>query len=146
MVFEHLDEPEVQLKEINRILKPGGKLIFHTPNALSYSTLGARLIPERVKERVVGLLQGRKKEDVFPTFYKINSRAKIEKLGQECGLQIRKIKMICSSAQFIMIPLIAILELLWIRVLMTEAMRSHRTNIIAILEKASYEERACSTL
>lgn len=136
MVFEHLNKPEVQLKEIHRILKPGGRLIFHTPNALSYSTLGARLIPERLKDRAVYLLQGREEEDVFPTFYRINSRARIEKLAQECGYRIKKIAMICSSAQFVMIPPIAILELVWIRILMTQRMRSHRTNIIAVLEKA----------
>lgn len=136
MVFEHLAKPEVQLKEIHRILKPGGTLIFHTPNAQSYSTLGARLIPERIKDKAVYLLQGRKEEDVFPTFYRINSRARIEKLGQECGYQIKKIKMICSSAQFVMILPIVILELIWIRILMAKHMKSQRTNIIAILQKA----------
>jgi len=135
MVFEHINRPEVQLREIYRILKPGGKLIFHTPNVLSYATLMARLVPERIKNKLVFLLQGRKDEDVFPAFYKINSKSKIEKLGKQAGFRIKKIMMVCSSAQFIIIPPIVFLELLWIRLLMTKRMKWLRTNIIAILEK-----------
>ena len=136
MVLEHLNRPEIQLKEIHRILKPGGKLIFHTPNKLSYTTVMARLIPERIKDKLIFLLQSRKEEDVFPAFYKINSRSEIEKLSEQCGFRVKKIRMICSSAQFAIIPPIVILELLWIRLLMTKPMRWLRNNIIAILEKA----------
>ena len=32
MVFEHLNNPQQSLNEISRVLKIGGKLIFHTPN------------------------------------------------------------------------------------------------------------------
>jgi ubiquinone/menaquinone biosynthesis C-methylase UbiE len=46
MVFEHLKEPSSQLQEIFRILKPGGSLIFHTPNTLSYATCLGRLVPD----------------------------------------------------------------------------------------------------
>lgn len=31
MVVEHLESPDVQFQEVNRILKPGGVFIFHTP-------------------------------------------------------------------------------------------------------------------
>lgn len=34
-VIEHVREPESLFKEINRVLKPGGKLILTTPNRLS---------------------------------------------------------------------------------------------------------------
>ncbi len=135
MVFEHLDNPQVQLTEIYRILKPGGTLIFHTPNTLGYTTIMAKLIPEAIKEKLVYLLQGRKDEDVFPAYYKVNSKSKIEKLAQRTGFRTKKIKMIVSSAQFVVIPPIVIFELLWIRLLMTKPFKCLRTNIIAFLEK-----------
>src|SRR5438552_3817688 len=34
MVVEHLRDPENQFREIGRILRPGGMLLLHTPNAL----------------------------------------------------------------------------------------------------------------
>jgi len=37
------------LSEVRRILKPNGIFLFHTPNALSYATLMARMVPEALK-------------------------------------------------------------------------------------------------
>src|SRR5438132_245254 len=59
MVVEHLDRPAQQFAEINRILRPGGLFIFHTPNALGYSTVLGRLLPERAKLFLIRVLEGR---------------------------------------------------------------------------------------
>lgn len=136
MVFEHLDNPEIQLKEICRVLSNRGILIFHTPNKFSYTTLMARIIPEFIKEKLVYILEGRKAEDVFPAFYRINSRSEICKLAKLSGFNVIKLKLICSSGQFVILPPIVLFELIWIRFLMSKAGKSLRTNIIATLEKA----------
>jgi ubiquinone/menaquinone biosynthesis C-methylase UbiE len=136
MVFEHLDNPERQLKEIARVLTKGGKLIFHTPNALGYATLFARMIPEFIKKKFIYLLEGRKEEDVFVTHYKINTPSQIKRLAKLSGFSVSEIRMICSSAQFVVLPPIVFLELIWIRFLMSKAGKPLRTDIIAILEKA----------
>jgi ubiquinone/menaquinone biosynthesis C-methylase UbiE len=136
MVFEHLENPQEQLNEISRILQTGGRLIFHTPNKLSYATLMARLIPEIIKDKLKYFLQNRKEEDVFPAHYRINSPSAIKKLASESGFKVLKIKLICTSAQFIMIPPLVFFELIWIRFLMSTRGKPLRTNIIAILEKA----------
>lgn len=135
MVFEHLEKPSNQLKEIYRILKPGGKLIFHTPNVLSYGTIIARITPEKIKRKIIYFLDERDDDDIFRTFYRINSTKKIRKIAKQAGLQIKKIKMICSSALFTNIPPVVFFELFLIRFLMTKRMKWARANIIAILEK-----------
>ena len=135
MVFEHLKNPEKQLKEIARILKPGGKLIFHTPNNFGYTTIMARVIPERIKAKIIYILQGRKEEDVFPAFYRINTSKNIKTFAKLAGLKVKSIKMICSAAQFVIFPLIVSVELIYIKLLMTKVMKPLRTNIIAVLEK-----------
>lgn len=135
MVFEHLNCPEKQLKEICRVLSKGGKLIFHTPNKLSYATLLARMLPDCIKPKLVYILQNRKEEDVFPAFYRINSISQIHKTAKLVGFNVLKIKLLCSSAQFVVLPPLAVLELIYIRLLMFKAGRLLRTNIIAILEK-----------
>lgn len=136
MVFEHLKNPHEQLQEIGRVLAPGGILIFHTPAKRGYGTLAARMIPDFVKEKLVYLLEERKEEDIFPTFYRINSAQEIRKLAAQAGLAVRKLRLICTSSYFTVFPPLALLELLWIRFLMTKAGRPLRTNIIAILQKA----------
>ena len=117
------------------MLKSGGKLIFHTPNKFGYTTLLARMIPEFIKKKLVYFLQGRKEEDVFPTYYRINSRSQIARLADLSGFYVLKLRMVCSSATLIILPPIVLLELIWIRFLMLRAGRPLRTNIIAILQK-----------
>src|SRR5262249_62387141 len=87
MVVEHLDKPEQQIREIYRVLAPGGRLIFHTPNKFGYSTLRARLIPEAIKDKLVYFLQRRAAEDGFPAFYLAHPRADIPRPAE--GLRLR---------------------------------------------------------
>lgn len=135
MVVEHLDDPEVQFREVYRILKLGGLFIFHTPNESGYMTMIAKSIPEAWKKKLALILEGREEKNVFPTHYKANSESRIKKLAGATGFDVRKIKMIVTNPEFSIIPPVVMLELLWIRMLMTKPLRKWRTNIIAILEK-----------
>ena len=135
MVFEHLDKPEKQLREISRVLIKGGKLIFHTPNILSYATLIATAVPKSLKTRLVRILQGRKEEDVFSTYYKVNSVSQIRKLAKLCNFRIIQTRLICSSPELAICLPLAFIEVIWIRFLMSKFGRPLRNNIIAILEK-----------
>lgn len=135
MVVEHLKEPEVQFQGVSRVLQSGGLFILHTPNSRGYGTIFARIIPDSIKRKLVAVLQDRRSEDVFETFYRANTREKIEQLAKQSGLEVVKIKMIVSAAIFAVVPFLAVFELLWIRLLMTKSLAGWRTNIIAILRK-----------
>jgi len=135
MVVEHLDAPGLQFAEIARVLKPGGVFIMHTPNRRSYSTIAARLIPERIKKKLVYLLEERPAEDVFETFYRANTREEIEKLARGAGFGVRRIRLLVSSAELVVVPPLVVFELLWIRLLMTKLLKPFRTMIIAVLQK-----------
>jgi ubiquinone/menaquinone biosynthesis C-methylase UbiE len=137
MVVEHLDVPETQFREIARVLKPGGIFIFHTPNRKGYSTAIARMIPEGAKKKIIRLVQARKEEDVFKTFYRANSPEEIARVAETTGFKVNKLKMIVSSAQLAVFPPLVVFELMWIRLLMTSRFKSLRTNIIGILQKSA---------
>jgi len=136
MVVEHLDNPEVVFQEIARILKPNGIFIFHTPNAFAYSTILSRIIPNKLKNKIIHILEGRKEEDIFQTYYKANSHFRIKKLAQLTSFKVRKIKMISSEASFVNITPLAIFELIFIKITLTKPFKIFRTNIIAILQKS----------
>ena len=135
MVVEHLDAPGTQFAEIARVLKPGGIFIVHTPNRRGYATIAARLIPKRIKKKLVNLLEGREAEDVFETFYRANTKEDIEQLARAAGLGVRRIRLTVTSAELVVVPPLVFFELLWIRLLMTNLLKPLRTTIIAVLQK-----------
>jgi ubiquinone/menaquinone biosynthesis C-methylase UbiE len=135
MVVEHLDDPARQFQEINRILRPGGIFIFHTPNALGHATIMARMVPGVLKDKMANILDGRNEEDVFETHYKANTQKQIAGLARDCEFDVVKMKMLVSDAIFAVVPPLAVLELIWIRALMTAPLKRFRTTIITVLRK-----------
>lgn len=135
MVVEHFDNPELQFGEVSRVLRPGGVFLLHTPNKWAYNTLASMLIPRFIKTRLIYLLEGRKEQDAYPTFYRSNTRKKIRTLALKCGFRVKKLRMVVSSAELAMVPPLAFFELLWIRLLMTKPFAPLRTNIIATLQR-----------
>lgn len=91
-VVEHVGEVDTFFAECARVLKPGGHLFIRTPNVWSYMGIASRLIPDRFHARALGHLQPtRKREDVFPTIYRCNSRRKLrgalERQRLDCVVQ-----------------------------------------------------------
>jgi len=81
-VVEHIKKPAEFLKEMKRILKPGGLLFIKTPNSWHYVALAGSFTPKKFHV-FYNRLRGVKEEDVFPTFYKMNQNYKIKKLSKK---------------------------------------------------------------
>lgn len=135
MVVEHVAQPPALLSEAFRVLRPNGVFLFHTPNTLSYATLMARLVPEALKVRLIGFLESRKAEDVFPTLYRMNAPGRIFELSRDAGLNVVELNRVESSAQSVMLGPVVLFELLWIRLLRLSLLRDFRSNLIVILQK-----------
>lgn len=135
VVVEHIGDPALLLAEAHRVLRPGGIFLFHTPNFLSYGTIIAAILPQSWKNKLALLLQGRREEDVYPTFYRINTRRKIENFARQSGFTVANLRMVESSAQTYMLGPFVALELLLIMVLRWRVFENYRTNVIAILRK-----------
>ena len=137
MVVEHLDNPGIQFSEVNRVLKPGGIFIFHTPNEFGYFSRMRKALPKVLVKKMAKMLDDRDFEDVFEVHYKANSREKIQTLAEKTNFEVEKVKYISSDAVGAIIPPVAVAELLWIRMLMAKRLRRLRTNLIVILRKRS---------
>jgi ubiquinone/menaquinone biosynthesis C-methylase UbiE len=83
MVVEHLRATETILGEVHRILKPGGLFVFHTPNRRALYASLARLFPQRIKKFLIRVLENRREEDVFKTFYRMNTSTEIVEYAQK---------------------------------------------------------------
>jgi len=87
-VFEHLSDPSSVYQEFARVLRPGGRAVFLTANMWDYGTLVARMVPNRFHARIVERVEGREEQDTFPTEYKTNTRAAVNRLAKAANLEV----------------------------------------------------------
>lgn len=86
-VLEHLRDPRGFFAELARTLRPGGAFVARTPSVWSYPVVASRLLPNSLHAAVLRLAQrGRQERDVFPTFYRANSRRRLNGLVRGSGL------------------------------------------------------------
>lgn len=135
MVVEHLEDPKGFLQEVHRVLQCEGLLILHTPNLLSYGTLAAFLLPPALKKRLIRYLEGREEEEVFRTFYRLNTKRAIRALAKESGFEVVQLCMVESTPETIMLGPLVVFELLLIRLLRLSVLEAFRSNIVAVLRK-----------
>jgi SAM-dependent methyltransferase len=88
-VLEHVADPEHLFAECRRVLKFGGYLCLRTSNALSYSGLAARMIPNRYHPAIIRRIYEtpRQEEDVFPTLHRCNTVFRVRQALRRNGLE-----------------------------------------------------------
>lgn len=94
-VLEHLERPERVFAEIHRVLRPGGAVVFLTPNTWNYVVWLIRAVPHAFHEFFTTRLYGRGEHDTFPTRYRMNSPARIERLLG--GLGFRRERLVLNG-------------------------------------------------
>ena len=91
MVFEHLSDPAQVLRECWRVLGEDGVVIIHTSCASHYLlTMGRGLshfMSNNAYRRAVAKFTGRREEDIFPTWYRVNTRARLAKAIESAGFK-----------------------------------------------------------
>jgi ubiquinone/menaquinone biosynthesis C-methylase UbiE len=94
MVVEHLSQPRDAFAESARCLRPGGAIVVLTPNLLNYGILAnavaSKLLPEKLRLRIVRTLDSRADKDIFPVRYKANTQSRLSQLLNASGLQVHK--------------------------------------------------------
>jgi SAM-dependent methyltransferase len=94
-VAEHLERPRGVLAEFERVLAPGGRVIIHTPNVASYAVriaeVGRRILPKPFIMKLIRYMDFREEEDVFPTYYRVNTRADLVATASGAGLTSEKV-------------------------------------------------------
>jgi len=85
-VAEHFEKPMGCHREIARVLKPGGLLLFQTPSRYWYPMLAAQVTPQWFHEFYVRHFgSGRTENKVFPTRYRFNDEHAIREQVKDCG-------------------------------------------------------------
>lgn len=90
-VLEHIDNPDLLMSEVGRVLKTGGVFISLTPNKKSLIILLSSLIPNFLHPHLVKVLWGRELRDTYPTKYKLNSQKEIWRYAAKYGFSVESI-------------------------------------------------------
>jgi ubiquinone/menaquinone biosynthesis C-methylase UbiE len=135
MVMEHVHEEQAVVDEAFRVLRPGGRFLFHTPNAKGFPTLLAKRLPDVVKRPLARVLDGRKGADVFHTHYRFNDAERIARCAEQAGFTVERLAHVSSSATFATVLPLAVAELAWLRHIAADSRGHYRSNIIGCLRK-----------
>jgi SAM-dependent methyltransferase len=95
-VLEHVKYPLEHFTEVARVLRRGGVYCLRTPNLFHYVSMGAHLMPHSVHLMLANRMRSLPKEahDPYPTWFRSNSRFRLQKLCRVSGLGEATISMI----------------------------------------------------
>jgi SAM-dependent methyltransferase len=137
LVIEHLDSPKTVLDEFHRVLVPGGRLAIFTPNLLHYFGAAARLTPHWFHIWFNSRVRGFDSADVFPTYYRANTRRHLRALLLNSGFANAEVTLVEGAPNVLAFN--SLLHRLglgyaWL-VKRFEFLSAFRLNIIAIADK-----------
>jgi SAM-dependent methyltransferase len=136
MVLEHVENPARIFAEIRRVLTPGGRFVFVTPNRNHPLVRGVSFFLRPTTQRMLAhRIEGRPLEHIFPTFYRANTVDAIRRLAMTTGLAEDTLSVV-RNIPFLSRPKLATwLECQFIRATARPSLQGLGADIVGVLVK-----------
>jgi len=135
MVAEHISDPDAAVQSLARLVRPGGHVVIFTPYRWSPVSIISAIILSRWHSRVTGYFWGTKDEDVFPTCYKLNTRAALSRYFSQNGFREVAFRHLDNCQVLQRWTLASRAELMLWRVLHTMGLRYPETELLAVYQR-----------
>jgi 2-polyprenyl-3-methyl-5-hydroxy-6-metoxy-1,4-benzoquinol methylase len=90
-VLEHVAEPDAFMQNARLVLRPGGEMIFLTPSKYYPVMVMSALLPHSLHRKILGRTKRSAENDVFETFYRMNSKRALRTYARRNGFEVVKL-------------------------------------------------------
>ena len=102
-VLEHVREPRRFVAEVERVLRPGGRLIALTVSGdhyVTWITRGIGLLPDAVVQPLVRRLYKREGHDRFQAYYRMNTVVQLRRVCSGTSLELERVNRFADQGYF----------------------------------------------
>ena len=138
-VMEHVEHPRLMLREIHRVLRPGGHFVFRTPNIYHYVSIISRFTPHLFHLATANKARQMDEDanDPYPTFYRFNSRRSMRSIAKQASMREVELRMVEKQPSYLQFNSLAYRGGVAYERLVnsTNALAGMRVNIFGVLAK-----------